>query len=89
MRSGGGGQHRHGLRVHCIAFWLENGSLAWFLPIIAAAIIGATTGGAAWWTVIPLGLLQRGTAVTEMAAIVMLALISSRPLALSPGSAIA
>jgi len=67
-----------GLRSHRLAFWLGIGSLAWFVPMVAAAIIQAFTGGADWWTVIPLGLLERGMALTEIAAILALALLSSR-----------
>ena len=68
----------HRLRSHRLPFWLGIGSLAWFLPMIGAAINQAFTGGDPWWTVIPLGLYERGMAITEMAAILALAVVSSK-----------
>ncbi len=61
------------------ARWLSIGALAWFLPMIIAMIRQGSTGPA-WWTVIPLGLIERGMAVTAMAALVALSLPALRVL---------
>jgi hypothetical protein len=45
-------------------------SLAWFTPIVVA-IVSAGRGGA-WWLAVPLGLVERGMAVTEVAALIVL-----------------
>jgi hypothetical protein len=53
------------------AFWLGVVSLLWFSPIVIAVV---TTPGA-WWLAIPLGLVERGMALTEVAALVALAFL--------------
>jgi hypothetical protein len=53
------------------AFWLAAASLLWFVPMLYAI---ATTPGA-WWQVIPLGLIERGLALTEVAALLALAVL--------------
>jgi hypothetical protein len=52
------------------AFGLALVSLAWFLPIVAA--IASAGRGGAWWLAIPLGLVERGMAVTEVLALIAL-----------------
>ena len=56
-----------------VAFWLGAGSLAWFSPLIVAMIMAPRTG-TPWFRAIPLGLIERGLVITEVAAIVALAL---------------
>ena len=51
-------------------------ALAWFAPIVVA--IATTRRGGAWWTTVPLGLVERGMAVTEIAALVLLGVWSTR-----------
>jgi len=58
-----------------LAFWLAALSLLWFTPLIVAIIRSPR----AWWQAIPLGLVERGMAVTEVAAIVALALVVRSP----------
>jgi hypothetical protein len=48
---------------------LALAALAWFAVILGAVAI---TGGHAWWQVIPLGLVERGMAVTELLALAAL-----------------
>ncbi|MFI9385928.1 DUF998 domain-containing protein [Kutzneria sp. NPDC052558] len=47
-------------------------SLGWFVAILAAVPVGAVVGGD-WWDLIPLGLMERGLAFTEVLALVALA----------------
>ncbi|GLY94085.1 DUF998 domain-containing protein [Actinoplanes sp. NBRC 103695] len=67
------------------AQWLGIASLAWFVPMVVAMAYQGFTGGAAWWTVIPLGLIERGMAGTEIAAILVLAWPSARRTRSAPG----
>ena len=53
-----------------LAFWLAPAALAWFLPLLYAIV----TAPRAWWQEIPLGLIERGLALTEVVAIAALAL---------------
>lgn len=48
---------------------LAVGALGWFAVILGAVVF---TGGGAWWQVIPLGLVERGMAITELAALAAL-----------------
>jgi hypothetical protein len=48
-------------------------ALLWFLPILIAVLVMAA-GGPPWWRSIPLGLVERGLALTEVLAIAALAL---------------
>lgn len=59
---------RRGRVVAQVAFWLGVGSLGWFSPILIAMLTSRT----AWWQAIPLGLVERGMALTEVAAVLML-----------------
>ncbi|HJP79605.1 MAG TPA: DUF998 domain-containing protein [Pseudonocardiaceae bacterium] len=45
---------------------LAVAALGWFAVILGAVVF---TGGGAWWQVIPLGLVERGMAITELAAL--------------------
>jgi hypothetical protein len=47
-------------------------SLAWFGVIIGAVVVGAVADQR-WWTLIPLGLVERGMALTELVALALLA----------------
>jgi hypothetical protein len=49
---------------------LAVAGLAWFTPIVVA--IASAANGGRWWTAVPLGLVERGMAVTEVAAMVVL-----------------
>ncbi|MEU0529522.1 DUF998 domain-containing protein [Amycolatopsis tolypomycina] len=43
-------------------------SLGWFAVILGAVVVAATDDGR-WWTLIPLGLVERGMALTELVAL--------------------
>ncbi|MFI6296190.1 DUF998 domain-containing protein [Nonomuraea sp. NPDC050790] len=62
-------RHRHG--VSWLAFLLGLGSVLWVAGI-GAVIMLATRNGLAWWQVMPLGLVERGMAATEVAAVIAL-----------------
>jgi len=48
---------------------LALAGLAWFAPIVVA--IASAANGGRWWTAVPLGLVERGMAVTEVAAMLV------------------
>jgi hypothetical protein len=52
---------------------LAVAALLWFLPILIAVVVMAA-GGPPWWRSIPLGLVERGLALTEVLAVAALAL---------------
>ncbi|MFC4063239.1 DUF998 domain-containing protein [Planomonospora corallina] len=52
-------------------------SLLWVLGIAGAAVV-AESSGLPWWRVMPLGLVERGMAVTEVAALVALGVWAAR-----------
>jgi len=56
-----------------VAFWLGAGSLVWFSPVIVAMVMAPRTG-TPWFRAIPLGLIERGMVITEVTAIVAVAL---------------
>ncbi|ONI91502.1 hypothetical protein ALI144C_01055 [Actinosynnema sp. ALI-1.44] len=61
--------------------WLGVLSLAWFGLIVGAVVLQPFTG-VYWWIAIPLGAVERGLLITEVAAVAALALIrtaGSRP----------
>ncbi|WP_344976287.1 DUF998 domain-containing protein [Streptosporangium fragile] len=60
-----------------VAAWLGLGSLLWVAGI-AGGIVLAENSGLAWWQVMPLGLVERGLAATEVAALVALGLWAAR-----------
>ncbi|WP_329046204.1 DUF998 domain-containing protein [Amycolatopsis sp. NBC_01488] len=58
---------------------LAIASLGWFAVILGAVVVAAVDGGR-WWTLIPLGLVERGMALTELVALgVLLAPARSQP----------
>jgi len=50
---------------------LAIASLGWFAVILGAVVVAAATDGR-WWTLIPLGLVERGMALTELVALAVL-----------------
>jgi hypothetical protein len=57
---------------------LAIASLGWFAVILGAVVVAAVEGGR-WWTLIPLGLVERGMALTELIALgVVLAPVGER-----------
>ncbi|MFC4003132.1 DUF998 domain-containing protein [Prauserella oleivorans] len=69
--------HRHSPVLRIATGVLAAASLAWF-GVILAAVGLMLTGGEPWWRAIPLGLVERGMAATEVAALVALSLGSVR-----------
>ncbi|MET0237867.1 MAG: DUF998 domain-containing protein [Kibdelosporangium sp.] len=55
--------------------WLGVISLGWFGFILGAVVLQPFTG-TRWWVAIPLGLVERGMLVTEVAAVATLAVVS-------------
>lgn len=55
------------------AFWLGAASMTWFSPLIVAMLMAPRTG-TPWFRAIPLGLIERGLVITEVSAVVALAL---------------
>lgn len=66
------------------AFWLGLLSLAWFSPMLYA-IFTAPLTGTPWWRAIPLGLVERGLALTEVLSLVALAVLVLRSARSSAG----
>jgi hypothetical protein len=60
--------------------WLAVASLLWFTPILAGFAQRPFTG-VSWWQAVPLGLIERGLALTEVLVVVALALwgVAARP----------
>ena len=56
------------------AFWLGASSLLWFVPILIAIAVAPRT----WWQDIPLGLIERGLALTEVSALVVVTFLVRR-----------
>jgi hypothetical protein len=65
------------------ARWLGVASLLWFVPILGAIALGPVTG-LPWWQAVPLGLVERGLALTEVLAVVALAWWGARSAAPVP-----
>lgn len=55
------------------ARWLAWGSIGWLSVLFGAIAVGLVTG-ASWWRIIPLGLVERGIAGFEVAAVMALGL---------------
>ena len=55
------------------ARWLAWGSIGWLSVLFGAIAVGMVTG-ASWWRIIPLGLVERGIAGFEVAAVMALGL---------------
>jgi Protein of unknown function (DUF998) len=51
--------------------WLGIASLAWLAPILLGFVLRPLTG-IPWWRFVPLGLFERGLALTEVAAVVVM-----------------
>jgi hypothetical membrane protein len=64
-------RHRERSKATLVAFGLGICSVLWVVFIGAMILIAAETG-MAWWRVMPLGLVERGLAVTEVAALLAL-----------------
>jgi hypothetical protein len=67
--------------------WLAVASLLWFAPILVGFAQRPFTG-VSWWQAVPLGLVERGLALTEVLVVVVLAgwgLAASRGPAVEPG----
>jgi hypothetical protein len=51
--------------------WLGVASLAWLVPILLGFVLRPLTG-VPWWRFVPLGVFERGVALTEFAALVVM-----------------
>ncbi|MEV1167135.1 DUF998 domain-containing protein [Nonomuraea sp. NPDC049784] len=72
-------RHRERSRATLVAFGLGICSVLWVVGIAAVMLIGARDG-MPWWRVMPLGLVERGLAVTEVAALLALGVWAARRL---------
>jgi Protein of unknown function (DUF998) len=57
--------------------WLGIASLAWLAPLLLGFVLRPLTG-VPWWRFVPLGLFERGVALTEVAAVVVMGLWAAR-----------
>jgi hypothetical protein len=67
-------------RGHALArvtWWLGVASLAWLAPILLGFVLRPLTG-VPWWQFVPLGLFERGLALTEVAALVVMGVWAAR-----------
>lgn len=64
-------------RIAAWTRWLGIASLLWFVPILVGVAL-APSAGVDWWDLIPLGLLERGLALTEVAAVVAMGIWAYR-----------
>ncbi|MGR6914592.1 DUF998 domain-containing protein [[Actinomadura] parvosata] len=64
-------RHRERSRATLVAFGLGICSVLWVVGIGAAVLVGAESG-LPWYRVMPLGLVERGLAATEVAALLAL-----------------
>ncbi|MEO3872585.1 DUF998 domain-containing protein [Nonomuraea sp. B12E4] len=64
-------RRRERSRAGLVAFGLGICSVLWVVGIGTAILVGASHG-LSWWRVMPLGLVERGLAVTEVAALLAL-----------------
>lgn len=67
------GRTAHPAAARC-AFWLAVLALAWFSPLLYAVFTAPLTG-TPWWQAIPLGLVERALALTEVLAVAALAVL--------------
>ncbi|MCE0762684.1 DUF998 domain-containing protein [Pseudonocardia kujensis] len=68
------------------ARWLGVASLLWFTPILVGFAQRPFTG-VSWWQAVPLGLVERGLALTEVLVVVVLALwgtVATRQTSVAP-----
>lgn len=75
-------RHRRGSVAARAAWWLALGGLG-CLTILLGAIVVASVTGARWWQLIPLGLVERGIAGFDVAAVIALGFWLAR--SASPG----
>ncbi|MGW5681020.1 DUF998 domain-containing protein [Nonomuraea sp. NPDC003754] len=74
-------------RAALAAFVLGGASLVWVAGIVTMIAIG-NSSGLAWWQVMPLGLVERGLAATEVGALVALGVwAATRAVANGPATA--
>jgi Protein of unknown function (DUF998) len=64
-------------RFAAVTRWLGVGSLAWLAPILLGLVLRPLTG-VPWWRFVPLGLFERGLALTEVAVVLVLGLWAAR-----------
>ena len=62
---------RAGLSPDRRVFWFGPAALLWFVPIVVAVALQPVLSSG-WWTIIPLGLVERGLALTEVIGLVVL-----------------
>ncbi|MEU6999521.1 DUF998 domain-containing protein [Nonomuraea sp. NPDC046570] len=77
QKGSGWGDGGRGRVAAMAAFLLGAGSLLWVAGI-AAVVTVAEREGLAWWQMMPLGLVERGLAVTEVAALIALGIWASQ-----------
>ena len=70
-------------RLAAVTRWLGVASLAWLAPILLGFALRPFTG-VPWWRFVPLGLFERGLALTEVATVIVLGLWAAR--AARPGA---
>ena len=58
-------------------WWLGVASLGWLMPILLGFVLRPLTG-VPWWQFVPLGLFERGLALTEVAALVVMGMWAAR-----------
>ncbi|MDF3050309.1 MAG: hypothetical protein K0R87_1947 [Pseudonocardia sp.] len=64
-------------RFAALTRWLGVGALAWLAPLLLGFALRPLTG-VPWWRFVPLGLFERGLALTEVAAVIVLGLWAAR-----------
>jgi hypothetical protein len=64
-------------RLATATWWLGMVSLAWLAPILLGFVLRPLTG-VPWWQFVPLGLFERGLALTEVAAVVVMGVWAAR-----------
>jgi hypothetical protein len=69
--------HRRWGRPARATWWLGVASLAWLVPILLGFVLRPLTG-VPWWQFVPLGLFERGLALTEVAALVVMGVWAAR-----------
>ena len=62
--------------------WLGAVALAWLAPILLGFVLRPLTG-VPWWQFVPLGLFERGLALTEVVTVVVMGVVGG-PLAGTP-----
>ena len=57
--------------------WLGLAALGWLAPMLAGFVLRPLTG-VPWWQFVPLGLFERGVALTEVAAVLVMGVWAAR-----------